>query len=96
MIELPTACSGRCSWGGATTVLQAPAARASSSVTCAMLAPRACASSSVPATVSSVGGSTGHHRSMDLTLNPAQRELQAPAAAAKAAEAGREPLPQTG
>ena len=38
MIELPTACSGRCSCGGATTVLQAPAARASSSVTCATLA----------------------------------------------------------
>ena len=40
-----------CSCGGATTVLHAPAARASLSVTWATVPCRACASSSVPATV---------------------------------------------
>ena len=51
MTALPTAWSGRCSPGGATTVLHAPAARASAIVTCATWPSRARASSSVPATL---------------------------------------------
>ena len=51
MISLPTAWSGRCSPGGATTVRQDPAARASAIVTWATALSRALASSTVPATV---------------------------------------------
>ncbi len=51
MMALPTAWSGRCSPGGATTVRQAPAAFASARVTWATVPSLACASSSVPATV---------------------------------------------
>ena len=51
MISLPTAWSGRCSPGGATTVRHDPAARASAIVTWATAPSRARASSSVPATV---------------------------------------------
>ena len=51
IVSLPTAWSGRCSPGGATTVRHDPAARASAIVTCAMAPSRCRASSSVPATV---------------------------------------------
>ena len=51
MTSLPTAWSGRCSPGGATTVRHAPAARASAIVTWATPPSRDLASSSVPATV---------------------------------------------